>query len=176
MMKPKRRINALAFLFVGLIYSIFMGNAHAQLRPMIYADVTVDAPISDVWEDWTTEAGVTSFFAKAAEIEMKPGGAYRLYFAPSAPEGSRGNDTGEVLGWQKEKMLNVSWAMPPYMPEIRPHLTVLQLEFVELGSNQTQVRLFHTGFGRGEKWDEGRRYFEKTWRTVLALYKTKAEK
>jgi len=52
----------------------------------------------------------------------------------------------------------------------------LQLEFVELGSNQTQVRLFHTGFGRGEKWDEGRRYFEKTWRTVLALYKTKAEK
>jgi len=113
MMKPKRRINALAFLFVGLIYSIFMGNAHAQLRPMIYADVTVDAPISDVWED---------------------------------------------------------------MPEIRPHLTVLQLEFVELGSNQTQVRLFHTGFGRGEKWDEGRRYFEKTWRTVLALYKTKAEK
>jgi len=90
MMKPKSRIKFLAFLCVGLIHSLFMGTAHAQLRPMIYADVTVDAPISDVWEDWTTEAGVTSFFAKAAEIEMKPGGAYRLYFAPSAPEGSAG--------------------------------------------------------------------------------------
>ena len=176
MMKSKRRINALAFLFFALIYSIFMGSAHAQLRPMIYADVTVDAPISDVWGDWTTETGVTSFFAKAAEIEMKPSGAYRLYFAPSAPKGSRGSDSGEILGWQDEKMLNISWAMPPYMPEIRPHLTVLQLEFVELESNRTQVRLFHTGFGRSEQWEEGRSYFEKTWPAVLALYKTEAEK
>ena len=161
---------------LGAIALFFANPANAQLRPMIYADVTVDAPVSDVWDDWTTAAGVTSFFAKAADIEMKPGGAYRLYFAPSAPEGSRGNDMGEVLGWQTKRMLNVSWAMPPYMPEIRPHLTVLQLEFVELDKDTTQVRLFHTGFGQGEDWDKGRKYFEKTWPEVLALYKTEAEK
>lgn len=160
---------------IGVIFTL-AGTAQAQLRPMIYADVTVEAPVADVWEDWTTEAGLTSFFAEAAEIELKPGGAYRLYFAPSAPEGSRGNDAGEVLGWQDKQMLNVSWAMPPYMPEIRPHLTVLQIEFVKLDTDRTQVRLFHTGFGQGQAWDEGRAYFEKTWPEVLALYKKEAEK
>lgn len=159
-----------------LSLAMFPETASAQFRPMIYEDVIVEAPVSEVWEDWTTEAGVTSFFAKAAEIEMRTGGAYRLYFAPNAPKGSRGNDTGQVLGWQTERMLNVSWAMPPYMPEIRPHLTVLQLEFVDLGADKTKVRLFHTGFGQGKAWDEGRMYFEKTWPEVLALYKKEAEK
>lgn len=170
-------IRSRFFIFASAMYvSANSSIAHAQLRAMVYSEVVVEAPVSEVWQDWTTEDGLTSFFAKEAEVDLKPGGAFRLYFAPSAPEGSRGNDTGEVLGWQTEKMLNVSWAMPPYMPEIRPHLTVLQFEFVELSKERTQIRLFHTGFGRGEEWEKGHQYFQKTWPEVLALYKDEAEK
>ena len=158
-----------------LTVCLLAAPANAQLRPMVYSEVTVDAPVSDVWTDWTTADGLTSFFAKEANVDLRQGGAYQLYFAPDAPIGSRGNDAGEILGWQDERMLNVSWAMPPYMPEIRPHLTVLQLEFETLSAERTRLRVFHTGFGRGAEWEEGRDYFQATWPQVLSAYKKQAE-
>jgi len=172
----KIQLKKIAICVTAMTSLNLTNSASAQLRPMIYEDVTVNAPISEVWTDWTTAEGLTAFFAKEAHVELRQGGAYQLYFAPDAPEGSKGNDAGEVLGLQTEKMLNVTWAMPPYMPDIRPHLTVLQLEFVPLSADKTKVRLFHTGFGRGTAWDEGRNYFEKVWPKVLASYKIEAEK
>jgi len=150
----------------------FAPDSAAQLRPMVYAESTVDAPTEQVWTDWTTEDGVTAFFAKEAEIELTPGGTYALYFAPDAPEGSRGSDSSTVLGLVDGRMLHVTWAMPPYMPEIRPHLTALQLEFAPIGDTQTRIRLFHTGFGDSEAWSEGRDYFAKVWPEVLETYRT----
>jgi len=145
-------------------------SAQAQLRPMVYAEETVEAPIAEVWTDWTTAEGLKTFFAKEANIEARPGGAYELFFAPDAPEGSRGNDGGVVLGLEDGQMLNVTWAMPPYMPEIRPHQTVLQLRFTPVGDGRTRIRIYHTGFGDSAAWEEGRAYFAKTWPEVLNAY------
>ena len=60
--------------------------------------------------------------------------------------------------------------MPPYMPEIRPHLTSVQLRFEPVGLQRTRVRLYHTGFGDSAAWREGEAYFETTWPAVLQAY------
>ncbi len=57
-------------------------SASAQALP---ADITVtkvvNAPVADVWNAWTTSAGIESFFApKAAKVEPWPGGAFELWF------------------------------------------------------------------------------------------------
>jgi len=162
--------------FLTILISVSVHSvANAQLRPMIYAEETIEVPRLDVWEDWTTEDGIVSFMGESATIEMRPGGAYNIIFDPDAPIGSQGNDYGQVLGYQFENMLNVTWSMPPSMPKIRPHLTALQLEFKRIDDNTTRLRLFHTGFGDSVHWDEGIAYYRQVWPAILTKYKNTAE-
>lgn len=164
--------------YIGLAVLILAlpSLAAAQLRPMVYAEVTVDRSADDAFTDWTTAEGIEAFFAEKAFIDAEPGGDYALWFAPDAPEGTRGSDYGKVLGLQPGRMLSVTWDMPPYMPEIRPHQTVLQILFEPVDTDTTRIRLFHTGFGNGEAWEKGHDYFEKTWPSVLSGYKDYTEK
>ncbi len=138
---------------------------------MVYAETTVEASPEQVFEDWTSEDALTRFFAKSAQIEAEPGGTYKLCFAEDAPQGSCGNDNGRIMALQDGRMLAFTWAMPPYMPEIRPHLTSVQLRFEPAGLERTRVRLYHTGFGDSAAWREGERYFETTWPAVLQAYR-----
>ena len=137
---------------------------------MVYTEVTVDSPADEVFADWTSEETLERFFAHSATVDARPGGDYVLCFAPDAPAGSCGNDTGRIMALQPGRMLSFTWAMPPYMPEIRPHLTSVQLRFEPAGE-RTRVRLYHTGFGDGAAWAEGERYFERTWPAVLQAYR-----
>ena len=161
------------FRFILLLaVSFLMGSeASAQLRPMVYSETTVETSALEAFSDWTRSESIQAFFAAQATINPTPGGIYELCFAPDAPEGSCGNDDGRILGLEAGKMLSFTWAMPPYMPEIRPHLTTVQIYFEPLDDATTRVRLFHTGFETSEAWDQGRDYFEKTWPAVLEGYR-----
>ncbi|GLQ19346.1 SRPBCC domain-containing protein [Algimonas porphyrae] len=161
-------------LAIGLVLIATFGakNAGAQVRTMIYADVTVDADPATAFADWTSKDGIEDFFAPLATIEAEPGGLYELCFDVSAVETQQcGNDDGRILSLQPGQMLSFTWAMPPYMSEIRPHLTVVQILFEPMGDDRTHVHLFHTGFGTGEAWDEGHAYFDRVWPQVLENYR-----
>lgn len=161
------------------IYWLLVMPANAQLRPMVYSEKTLDAPVETVWDDWTTSAGLESFMAPKAFVEATPGGRFDVWFAPDAPQGQRGSEDGMVMGIQiaddRTRMIGFTWAMPPYMAEIRPHKTAVQIWFVPVGADKTRLRLFHTGFGDSAAWQEGRDYFAKTWPDVLALYEAHLE-
>ncbi|HEV7920980.1 MAG TPA: SRPBCC domain-containing protein [Thermoanaerobaculia bacterium] len=45
----------------------------------IEREVAVHASRAEVWKAWTTVEGAR-FFAPAADIELRPGGAYEIYF------------------------------------------------------------------------------------------------
>lgn len=164
-------VNQLTLILTFGLWSALLATANAQMRPMSYAEITVDAPSSETFTDWTTAASIESFFAPQATIDPVPGGLYRLCFALDAPEGECGNDDGRILAIQPDEMLSFSWDMPPYMTEIRPHKTVVQILFTTLDEDRTRVQLFHTGYGSGEKWDEGRAYFDRVWPKVLENYR-----
>jgi len=73
-------------------------------------------------------------------------------------------------GLHGTRMISFTWAMPPYMEDIRPHMTIVQLWFMPLPNGKTRLRLFHTGFGDTPAWQKGRDYFAKTWPDVIARY------
>ena len=75
---------------------------NAQSDRVLRKRITVDAPASDVWNAWTTVDGVKQFFPKDARIELKPGGAYEMYFSMTAPAGQRGCVAHEESQFQKE--------------------------------------------------------------------------
>lgn len=144
-------------------------NTHSGWQRMIRKEVTVSAPLAEVWKAWTTSEGATSFFAPAARIEAVLGGPYELYFDPSQPAGLRGSEGCKVHSLVPMKRLVFEWNAPPSIPLIRNSglHTLVSLRFEELGPNQVRVELTHTGWGVGEEWDKTYAYFDRAWEYVL---------
>jgi Activator of Hsp90 ATPase homolog 1-like protein len=44
--------------------------------------VIVDAPPEQVWGAWATSGGVPTFMGYQAEVDLRPGGAFRVVFDP----------------------------------------------------------------------------------------------
>jgi len=129
---------------------------------------TVKAGIDDVWNAWTTTAGIKTFFAPDARIEARPGGAFEIYFNPYARPGMKGADGMVVLAVQEKKLLSFTWNAPPHLPEVRGQRTSVTVRFRTAGEGLTEVRLTHGGWGEGGQWDKAYDYFDKAWERVLA--------
>ena len=131
----------------------------------------VEASLDHVWEAWTTDEGVRTFFAPDSSIELRIGGNYELYFDPDAPEGSRGSEGMKVQSYIPERMLAFDWNHPPSMPELRNIKTWVVVEFREMDDELCEVTLTHLGFGEDSvQWDEAYAYFRNAWSLVLARF------
>lgn len=129
--------------------------------------LTVDAPLAEVWNAWTTSEGAQSFFAPGARIEATPGGPFEIYFSLHEPEGLRGSENCRVHSVVPMKLFAFEWSQPPTIPTLRGVHTVVFLRFEEMGPAQTLVVLTHSGWGVGEEWDKAYAYFDHAWDAVL---------
>lgn len=154
-----------------------------SLRP-IDIEMTVRAPLATVWDAWTTNAGAQKWFAPKTNIELKPGGAYEILFAPDQPAGQRGAEDLKVLCYLPQEMLAFEWNAPPQFARARPQKTWVVVRFSDLGDNRVRVRLTHAGFTdrvaahadeKGE-WEQVRDYFSKAWPRVLEHLRAHLEK
>ena len=134
---------------------------------VIIGAVDVNASRQSVWEAWTTEEGITSFFAPACKINIRVNGAYELYFNPSAPEGERGGEGVRILALQPPEMISFTWNAPPHLPEARGQNTSVILRLEAISENRTRVHLHHSGWGSGGEWDEAYNYFTLAWNNVV---------
>ncbi len=130
-------------------------------------EIIVPASLKDIWEAWTTTAGVSTFFAPAANIELRPGGAYEMLFGPDQPKGLQGSEGCQILTLRPMEMLSFSWSAPPQWPDIRKERTVVVLQLQDLGKSGVRVTMTHLGFGEGPGWDEVHHYFTEAWPVVL---------
>lgn len=133
----------------------------------IHQQVTVPAPLEEVWRAWTTTEGVTSFFGPAAHIEATVGGPYEVYFSTEAPYGSRGSEGCRVLSVVPMNQISFQWNAPPSMGVIRDLHTRVTVRLHEETPDLTRVEIIHTGWGAGEQWDKAYDYFDKAWDAVL---------
>lgn len=152
---------------------LMMQNPAQAAARIVFVETEIDAPVEAVFDAWATAEGM-NWFAKAI-VEPKVGGTYEVHFLPDAPVGQRGSEGGKILAYEQNRLLTVQWSMPPYMPAIRQHQTMLTLTFERRGDNLTRFTLTHSGFGRGQEWDEGLAYFSKTWPQVVAKMKATVE-
>jgi len=134
---------------------------------VLFVEAVIDAPLAAVWQAWTTEAGARSFFAPACKIDLRPGGAYEMYFDLEAPLGSRGGEGCTILAVEGLKMLSFTWNAPPEFPAIRTQLTHVLLRFTEVDAGHTRVSLRQDGWGNSPEWQAVYRYFEGAWGQVV---------
>lgn len=163
-----RLFAAAALVFFSLAPAWAQDNPEPAPERAVTASVVVEMPVAEAWRLWTTNEGITSFFAPGANIDLRPQGPFELYFLPDAEPGQRGSEGTIILGYQENRMLSVSWGLPPYMEEVRPHHTHLLIRFEPLDDNTARVTLTHSGWGEGEAWDAAYTYFDGIWPRVLS--------
>lgn len=134
---------------------------------VIRGDIIIDAAVDAVWDAWTTEAGVASFFAPAANIDLRVNGAYEIFFDPEAKPGERGADGVRILALEPKKMLSFTWNAPLHMPNVRKQWTHVVVRLQEAGPNRTRVTLTHDGWGEGGEWDQAFEYFKRAWNQAV---------
>jgi uncharacterized protein YndB with AHSA1/START domain len=133
----------------------------------ILGDVVVEAPVADVWEAWTTEPGIRSFFAPDCHIEPRVDGLYEIFFDSSVAPGSRGSEGMRILAFEPGRMLAFTWNAPPHLPHVRNQRTSVVLRFFDLDGRRTRVTLRHGGWGEGDEWNQAFAYFERAWNDVV---------
>jgi uncharacterized protein YndB with AHSA1/START domain len=142
----------------------------AETSRTLRKEVTVAAPVAEVWRAWTTTEGVTTFFGPEAEVEARLGGPFEIYFFPAAPAGLRGSEGCKVHSLVPMQLLVFEWNAPPPIPAIRNSglHTLVTIRLQEDGPNRTRVEMTQTGWGVGEDWDKTYAYFDKAWDSVLS--------
>ena len=133
--------------------------------------IEVAATLDDAWAAWTTREGIVSFIAPDAKIDARVGGAFQIYFDPTAAPGDKGADDMRFLAVQPKKMISFDWNAPPHLPEARAQRSFVVVRFEPLGDKLTRVTLHHTGWGDGGEWDKAYAYFDRAWGNVLGNLK-----
>jgi uncharacterized protein YndB with AHSA1/START domain len=154
-----------------LLISLFLFSLKSQpvTENIIRKTITIDCNIDTVWWKWTNHDGLKTFLGGDNKIELKPGGAYEIYFLPDNPPGQKGGEGNIVLSYLPKTMISFTWNAPPQFPEIRnhEHKTWVVVELQEVNDNSTRVNLSHLGWLEGEQWDAVYDYFDRAWSVVL---------
>jgi uncharacterized protein YndB with AHSA1/START domain len=118
---------------------------------VLVLEVTVPAPLSAVWEAFTTSAGLSTWLTPGAVVDLKEGGEWTAHF----PGGSTGG--GTILSFVPEKELVLSALAPDKFPTVRATRTKARFQF-EAKGDSTVVRLTQTGWKEGEEWVKAYEY------------------
>ena len=111
--------------------------------------VTVPATLDQVWDAFTTPAGMTAWLAPYAEVQLAVGGPWQVSFTAGGAAAG-----GNVLLYQPKSLLAVSAMAPVQFPAVRRDRTTAVFLFDAAGPNVTTVRLAQTGWKAGDEWDK----------------------
>lgn len=131
--------------------------------------LTLNAPIETVWHTWTDSKDITNWFSPEAYIEPRIGGPYELYFDPSNHyhQSTKGCKITEI---KPRRSLRFQWRGPDMFNETMNDpdpITFVHITF-EVNSEKTHITVHHSGWGKGEKWEEAKAWHIRAWEGVLA--------
>ncbi len=134
-------------------------------------EAVVTIPISQMWGAWTMVEGVVTFFAPKANVELRVGGLYELFFDLQAPIGFQGTEGCKVLHVEPQSSFGFEFIAPLQFPNVRRLKTRVDLDLKEVQMGAlNKVLLVHSGFLGGEEWDAAFEFFNWSWDLVLARF------
>jgi len=118
---------------------------------VLMLEVTVPAPIAEVWKAFTTSEGLSTWLTPNAVVDLREGGEWTAHF--------RGGSTGggTILSFVPEKELVISALAPDKFPTVRASRTKARFQFEAKGGS-TIVRLTQTGWKDGDEWVKAYEY------------------
>ena len=124
-------------------------------------ELSIPAPVHDVWEAFTTEKGLSSWLAPDVSVELRPGGDWLVKF-PGSTAG------GTIVSFIPEKEIVINALAPGRFPQVRAARTRAVFTFTAEG-NSTLVGLSQTGWQSGPEWDAAYEYLVAGNAQILAM-------
>ena len=145
------------------VLALLPGNSRAQADNRLVSEGVVSAPVDQVWAAFATKAGLESWMAAHAEIELKLGGAMRAQHDPQSKVGDPSTIENTILSYEPKRMLSFKVAQAPegfpFPNAIKNMWTVVYFEAV--GENSTRVREVSMGFGDDDESKKMREFFKR---------------
>jgi uncharacterized protein YndB with AHSA1/START domain len=141
-----------------------IANSVADTAPgkVLIIELTIPAPLPDVWKAFTTSDGLMTWLTPSATVELRPGGDWICHF----PGGSTGG--GTIVSFIPQQQLVISALAPDKFPTVRAQRTNAKFTFSANG-NSTLVRLTQTGWQEGDEWNRAYEYLAAGNAQLLAM-------
>ncbi|KAA0213059.1 MAG: SRPBCC domain-containing protein [Leptolyngbya sp. PLA3] len=129
----------------------------------------IDANLQHAWHAWTTSAGLESWLAGSAEVELRPGGRYATN--ADGRVGQPGTIELKILAFDPPYMLAYTTTVPPdEFPTVAAAAdTWAVVTFRRLDDTHTLVLHSALGWGEGEEWKRAREFLAHANRRVLDM-------
>jgi uncharacterized protein YndB with AHSA1/START domain len=150
-----------------MLLALAMLPRSAAADRILRAEITLPAPVAEVWNAWSTDRGIATFFAPKGKVDLRVDGTYDVWFNPSGGPGERGAEGMRILDVDPMKRFAFTWNAPPSIPAIRGKRTVVILDFTPTGERETRLRFTQLGWGEGPDWDKAYDYFDHAWGAVV---------
>lgn len=146
---------------------------------IIVVSQNFDIPIDLAFDYFTKEELITSWLTVKANIELRDGGAYELFWTPDDSDQTKNSTYGcKILAFEKPYFLNVEWRgnsdHKNFMNNVRP-LTNVTVHFNKIDDSTTKITLLHTGWRKGKDWDTARTYFVNAWNGAFEILQQKTQ-
>lgn len=126
-------------------------------------EAVIAAPASAVWALFSTDAGLRSWLAPVAAIELRVGGGFETSYDASRGLGDPGNIRNRVVAFTPESLLVIQVAQAPpgfaHADAVRELTTVIALEPID--DARTRVRVSMLGYREGAAFDDLYTFFAR---------------
>lgn len=134
---------------------------------IITKSANLNIPTANAFKYFSENNLLEKWLTVKADVEMKVGGKYELYWTPEDPDQTNNSTHGcKVLSIERPLFFNIEWTgnaeQKKFMNTVRP-LTNVTFLFHELESNKTRVTLIHTGWREEDNWESARQWFLQAW-------------
>jgi len=114
-------------------------------------EVVVAAKPADVWQAFTTSAGLNTWLWQDCTVDLREGGDWIVHY----PGGKTGG--GTIVSFRDGQQLVLHAMAPERFPEVRKTGTTAVFDFAPEGE-QTRVTLTQSGWKQGKEWDDAYEY------------------
>jgi uncharacterized protein YndB with AHSA1/START domain len=114
-------------------------------------EVVVNAKPADVWQAFTTSAGLDTWLWQDCTVDLREGGGWTVHF----PGGKTGG--GTIISFRDGRQLVLHALAPEQFPEVRRIGTTAVFDFAPEGDH-TRITLTQTGWKEGKEWDDAYEY------------------
>ncbi len=143
-----------------------LSNAEAMLnlatarQPLVHF-ATVNAPVKEIWDAYTTTKGIKSWMVAEGTIDLKIGGLMRSSYTPGSDLTGKDVIENKIISYDPEHMLTIQTVkFPdgfPFKNAILKVWTVLYFEPV--GEKQTKVTCRMLGWDGSDESTQMRKFF-----------------
>ena len=135
--------------------------------------IHIEQPVDRVFDAWLRPALLERWLTEKAVVDPSVGGAYELFWDPENPEknSTRGCRITDLV---KNSEISFNWRGPDQYDDVMGDKTHV---FIRLESSEggTLLRFIHTGWGRGQEWEDARRWQYEAWKDAIENLKNMLE-